>query len=97
VLDVPGGVMWPDVASDGSTVVFTSLTADGYDVFAASIPRAAARSAGPAPVAATTVEPGTASMPIPEREEREERPALTAPPTLLGGRCCRGPGRRGSP
>ena len=37
-LDVQGGVMWPDVAADGRTVVFTSLTADGYDVFAARLP-----------------------------------------------------------
>jgi hypothetical protein len=37
-LEAPGGVMWPDVAPDGHTVVFTSLTADGYDVFAARLP-----------------------------------------------------------
>jgi hypothetical protein len=37
-LDAPGGVMWPDVGPDGHTVVFTSLTADGYDVFAARLP-----------------------------------------------------------
>jgi hypothetical protein len=38
VLDAPGGILWPDVAPDGQTVVFTSLTADGYDVFAARLP-----------------------------------------------------------
>jgi Tol biopolymer transport system component len=38
LLDAPGGVMWPDVAGDGRTVVFTSMTADGYDVFAAPLP-----------------------------------------------------------
>ena len=55
VLDAPGGVMWPEVASDRRTIVFTSLTVDGYDVFAARLPErgpAAAdsllRPAGPA-------------------------------------------------
>jgi hypothetical protein len=76
VLDAPGGVMWPDVASDGNTVVFTSLTADGYDVFASRLPHAAARSAGVPPAAAPAFEGGAASMPIPEREQRE---ALQAP------------------
>jgi len=45
LVDVPGGAMWPDVAPDGRTVVFTSVTADGHDVFAATLPD---RSAGPA-------------------------------------------------
>jgi len=39
VLDAPGGVMWPEVDTDGRTVVFASLTADGYDLFAARIPQ----------------------------------------------------------
>jgi hypothetical protein len=55
VLDAPGGVLWPDVSADGTTVVFTSLTADGYDVFSARLQRdAPARdaSAGPQPGAA---------------------------------------------
>jgi len=63
VLDAPGGVMWPDVAPDGSTVVFTSLTADGYDVFAARIPRLAPRSAGPSAAAAAADEQAPAAMP----------------------------------
>ena len=47
VLDTPGGVLWPDVAPDGDTVVFTSLTAEGYDVFAARLPQGATRSSSP--------------------------------------------------
>jgi Tol biopolymer transport system component len=49
VLDAPGGVLWPDVSSDGGTVVFTSLTADGYDVFSAPLAPGPGRVAGPPP------------------------------------------------
>ena len=49
VLDAPGGVLWPDIASDRRTIVFTSLTADGYDVFSA---RVADRADAPATLAA---------------------------------------------
>ncbi|MCU0249495.1 MAG: hypothetical protein MUE61_04760 [Vicinamibacterales bacterium] len=66
VLDAPGGVMWPDMASDGTAVVFTSLTADGYDVFAARIPQAALRAAGPAPAAVTSG--GQAAAPAPGQD-----------------------------
>ena len=66
VLDAPGGIIWPDMASDGSTVVFTSLTADGYDVFAARIPEAALRAASPAPAAATSG--GQAAAPAPSQD-----------------------------
>jgi hypothetical protein len=38
LLDVPGGVLWPDVSADGRMVAFTSMTADGYDVFLAALP-----------------------------------------------------------
>ena len=38
VLDVPGGVLWPDVSADGRMVTFTSMTGDGYDVFLATLP-----------------------------------------------------------
>jgi hypothetical protein len=37
VLDVPGGAMWPDLDEAGRTIVFTSLTAEGWDVFAAPL------------------------------------------------------------
>jgi hypothetical protein len=62
VLDAPGGVMWPDVAADGSAVVFTSLAAGGYDVYAARLPergrwpagrRSAPAASAPAPGAPT--------------------------------------------
>lgn len=46
VLDAPGGVVWPDVAADGETVVFTSLTADGWDVHAARIRQPAGHASG---------------------------------------------------
>ena len=59
-LDVQGGVMWPDVAADGRTVVFTSLTADGYDVFAARLPDREDPPAGaPLLAAASAPEPVT--------------------------------------
>jgi len=38
LLDAPGGVLWPDVSADGRTVTFTSMTDNGYDVFAATLP-----------------------------------------------------------
>jgi len=63
VLDAPGGVMWPDMAPDGSAVVFTSLTADGYDVFAARLPQAALRDARPAQAAAASGGQAGASAP----------------------------------
>ena len=44
LVDAPGGATWPEVAPDGRTVVFTSVTADGHDVFAAALPD---RSASP--------------------------------------------------
>jgi hypothetical protein len=37
VLDVPGGAMWPDLDEAGGTIVFTSLTAEGWDIFAAPL------------------------------------------------------------
>jgi len=76
VLDAPGGVMWPDVASDGSIVVFTSLTADGYDVFAARLPHAAAGFALPAPAAAPTADEQEAtSMPSEHAAQGGAQPA----------------------
>jgi hypothetical protein len=79
VLDAPGGIVWPDMASDGSTVVFTSLTADGYDVFAARIPEAALRAASPAPAAATSG--GQAAAPAPGQDGVDDG----APQTPDGG------------
>jgi hypothetical protein len=62
VLDAAGVALWPDVAADGRTVVFTSLTADGYDVFTAALPgRAAALSGRPAA-------PASAAAPMPADE-----------------------------
>ena len=56
LVDAPGGAMWPDVAPDGRTVVFTSLSPDGYDVFSAPLQtteteasRFAAAAGGPSP------------------------------------------------
>lgn len=48
LVDAPGGALWPEVAPDGRTVVFTSVTADGHDVFAASLPDRSASAAPPA-------------------------------------------------
>ncbi|HNV02226.1 MAG TPA: BamA/TamA family outer membrane protein [Vicinamibacterales bacterium] len=85
LVDAPGGVLWPDPAPDGRTVVFTSMTADGYDVFASALPESPPRPAqtagpvagreGPAgpvriPAAAAGVRAGT--------EDREE-PATAVP------------------
>jgi hypothetical protein len=56
VLDAPGGVLWPDLAAGGRTVVFTSLTADGYDVFAARLPELPGRPASHAPTASDPAE-----------------------------------------
>jgi hypothetical protein len=74
VLDAPGGVMWPDVASDGRSIVFTSLTADGYDVFAARIPQSVARTAGP-PAAAPADEQAATPMPREDAAKGGTQPA----------------------
>jgi hypothetical protein len=67
VLEAPGGVMWPDVSADGRTVVFTSLTADGYDVFAAALPdRAAPREGWPSAPASPAAEQGATPVPVDE-------------------------------
>ncbi|MFO7694785.1 MAG: hypothetical protein R6V57_17010 [Vicinamibacterales bacterium] len=74
-LDSAGGVMWPDVAADGRTVVFTSLTVDGYDVFADRLPDRGERPPGeqvqPAP---STPAPGTPQPPGGEVTPGEEPP-----------------------
>jgi hypothetical protein len=57
VLDAPGGVLWPDVSADGGTVVFTSLSADGYDVFSAPLAPGAGTVAGPPAGPAPDAEP----------------------------------------
>jgi hypothetical protein len=78
--DAPGGVMWPDLSGDGSTIVFASLTAEGYDVFAARIhpqaggqaepPRVVSQPAAPAPSASRSRANGDspdAAQPAPAR------------------------------
>jgi hypothetical protein len=69
VLDAPGGVMWPDITRDGKTVVFTSLTEAGYDVFAAPLPQGADRFAGRQPGSAPPA--GAAETPPPVQDGRQ--------------------------
>ena len=39
-----GGALWPDVSSDGQTIVFVGYTADGYDLFSMAYPATGADS-----------------------------------------------------
>ena len=66
VLDAPGGIMWPDVSADGGTVVFTSLTQDGYDVFSAPLPHALSRAVESSPEPAPAAESAAGARAIPE-------------------------------
>lgn len=71
VVAMPGGAMWPDVSPDGRSVVFTSMTGDGWEVYRAALaapgrsdaaPAARSESASPAaPAAASGSAAGTAS------------------------------------
>jgi hypothetical protein len=73
LVDAPGGAIWPDVSPDGRTVVFTSLTADGYDVFAAPMPD---------PVEFATSESRTA-IPPPVTDSGDVAPARAAESGVL--------------
>jgi hypothetical protein len=57
VLDAPGGVLWPDVSADGRMVAFTSMTGDGYDVFAATLPEASPQPTDARPSGIGTLQP----------------------------------------
>jgi Tol biopolymer transport system component len=75
LVDAPGGAIWPDVAPDGGTVVFTSLTADGYDVFAAPLPVRADRGSSPAG------SPGPPSPSVAGQDPERARPAHSGRPS----------------
>src|SRR5690606_28552905 len=45
--DLPAGALWPTVAADERTIVFTGYTVEGYDLFAIDYPRAGAPVAAP--------------------------------------------------
>jgi hypothetical protein len=65
-LDAPGGIMWPDVSADGGTVVFTSLTQDGYDVFSAPLTIGPGRAVGTPPTPAPESESAAPARVLPE-------------------------------
>ena len=57
LLDAPGGVLWPDVSADGRMVAFTSMTGDGYDVFAATLSEVSPQPTDALPVGIGTGQP----------------------------------------
>jgi hypothetical protein len=57
LLDAPGGALWPDVSADGRTVTFTSMTGDGYDVFAATLPEVSTKPGDAPPFDIETLQP----------------------------------------
>ena len=63
--------MWPEVDADGRTVVFASLTADGYDLFAARIPQPALPPGALPPTSAPG--DGQAAPAMPGRGRQRER------------------------
>ena len=73
VLDVAGGAMWPDIDRDGATVVFTSQTADGWDVFAATLPAGTFGSQG------TAVAPAIQAPPAPTPAARGDHSVADGP------------------
>ncbi len=78
LVDAPGGATWPDVTPDGRTVVFTSLTADGFDVFAAPLPDRKDRGVPLAGSAVASPQPATGPEPAPPGRPAHPSPEPTA-------------------
>jgi Tol biopolymer transport system component len=71
LLEVPGGAMWPDLDEAGGTIVFTSVTAEGWDLFAAQL----AEDALPSPAGS-----GAPAQPIAPAPQHGSPPAGDDPP-----------------
>jgi hypothetical protein len=85
-----GGATWPDVSSDGGTIVFAGYTTDGFDLFSMPYPEASASAAmtiETAPsertAAAAIVLPSTAYSPLPTLRPTSWSPVFERDSTQL--------------